>query len=151
MFEFVTWPRHTWSVFDELESLHEDVNRLFAGRGIERPVRRSRANYPLLNVWASSDGLVLDAELPGANPEDVDISVQGDELTLRGKVNTQDCPAGETTHRRERPAGEFSRTVQLPFRADAAGVKACYKNGILRLTVPRCEEEKPRKIAVQAA
>ena len=75
----------------------------------------------------------------------------GDELTLRGKVNVREPGKGETCHRRERPAGEFVRTLQLPFRADAGGVKASYKNGLLRLTVPRSEEEKPRKIAVQAA
>ena len=84
-------------------------------------------------------------------PQDVEISVVGDELTLRGKVNAQEPAAGETVLRRERPAGEFQRTLQLPFRANTGGVKATFKNGLLRIAVPRSEEEKPRKIAIEAA
>jgi HSP20 family protein len=151
MFDMVTWPRNPWSIFDDLESIQEDMNRLLSDREHGRPLRRNRPTYPLLNVWSSADGLVIDAELPGVDPKDVDISVLGDELTLRGKVNVRDPGKAETYHRRERPAGEFVRTLQLPFRASANGVKANYKNGILRLTVPRSEEEKPRKITVEAA
>jgi len=131
--------------------MQEDMNRVFSDRGYERPLRRSRPTYPLLNVWSSADGIVIDAELPGVDPKDVDVSVLGDELTLRGKVNVQESGRNETYHRRERPTGEFVRTLQLPFRANAGAVKASYRNGVLRLTVPRAEEEKPRKIAVEAA
>jgi len=150
MFNLITWPRNPWSIFDDLESIQEDMNRAFSERGYERPLRRSRPTFPLLNVWSSEDGLVIDAELPGVDPKDVDISVLGDVLTLRGKVNVQEPARGEAYHRRERPTGEFARTLQLPFRANAGGVKANYKNGVLRLTVPRSEEEKPKKIAVEA-
>lgn len=150
MFNLVTWPRDPWSIFDDLESIQEDMNRMFSDRGYDRPLRRSRATYPLLNVWSSTEGIVMDAELPGVDPKDVDVSVLGDELTLRGKINVQEPRKEETYHRRERPTGEFLRTLQLPFRADAGGIKANYKNGILRLTVPRSEEEKPKKIVVEA-
>ena len=152
MFDLATWPRNPWSIFDELESLQQDMNRALAGRsGTGRRNRRAwrSLTYPLMNVWSSSDGLVIDAELPGVDPKDVDVSVMGDELTIRGKVLTE-ADSGETYHRRERPSGEFERTLQLPFRADAGGVKAQYRNGLLRLTVPRSEEEKPRKIAIEA-
>jgi len=152
MFDLVTWPKNPWSIFDELESMQDGVNRIFSERGYDRQgVRRSRPTFPLLNVWSSADGVVIDAELPGVDAKDVEISVLGDELTLRGKVNLSDPGNGETYHRRERPAGEFARTLQLPFRADAGAVKAHYKNGVLRLTVPRSEEEKPKRIAVEAA
>ena len=156
MFELVTWPRNPWSVFDELESLQSDMNRMLAdqptnGQGHSGRAWRRRPTYPLMNVWASADGLIIDAELPGVDPKDVDISVVGDELTLTGKVNAGDALGGETYHRRERPSGEFVRTLQLPFRAAAAAVKANYKNGVLRLTVPRSEDEKPKKIAIEAA
>jgi len=149
MLDLTAWPRNPWSVFDELESLQADMDRAFGGWGRGRPWRRRKA-YPLMNVWSSQDGLVVDAELPGVDPNDVDISVLGDELTIRGKVNAGETPEGETYHRRERPSGEFARTLRLPFRADAATVKANYKNGLLRLTVPRSEEEKPRKVAIEA-
>ena len=88
--------------------------------------------------------------MPGVEPNDVEVSVVGDELTLRGKVNAQAAAEGEVVLRRERPAGEFARTLRLPFRADAAGVKAVCKNGILRISIPKSAEEKPRAIAIEA-
>jgi HSP20 family protein len=149
MMELVTWPRNPWSIFDELESLHDDATRAAHERRSEA-WRSNRRSYPLMNVWTSEDGVVIDCELPGANPEDLEISVQGDELTLKGKVNAVEPAEGDTFHRRERPRGEFTRTLELPFRANTDAVKANYKNGILRLAVPRSEEEKPRKIAIEA-
>jgi HSP20 family protein len=149
MLELVTWPRNAWSVLDELESIQAGMNRAFSDLGRTAPQRRS-AKYPLVNVWSSADGLVIDAELPGVDPKDVDVSVVGDELTIRGQTSAHEAQ-GETYYRRERPSGAFERTLQLPFQANAEAVKANYKNGVLRLTVPRREEEKPKKIAVQAA
>lgn len=156
MLELVTWPRSSWSIFDELESLQEDMNRMLAGRtpggrSLRDYGRRRRPTYPPMNIWSSADGIIIDAELPGVDPKDLDISVKGAELTLRGKVNAGDDGSGEAYHRRERPAGEFSRTLQLPFRVESGAVKAAYRNGLLRLTLPRSEEEKPRKVAIEAS
>ena len=150
MFELSIGPRNPWTIFDELESIQQNVNRLLASEEAPRFAPRARAAYPPLNVWSSADGLVLDAEMPGVDPRDVEISVVGDELSLHGKVNVQEPAAGETVLRRERPAGEFQRTLQLPFRANPGAVKATFKNGILRIAVPRSEDEKPRKIAIEA-
>ncbi len=144
-------PRNPWTIFDELESLQSDMNRILSGQESPRLARQARAAYPPLNVWSSQEGLVVDAEMPGVDPSEVEISVVGDELTLRGKVNIQDLPAGEALLRRERPSGEFVRTLQLPFRAHAGGVKATCKNGLIRISIPRSEEEKPRKIAIETA
>ena len=143
-------PRNPWTIFDELESIQSDMNRLLTGAEESREGRRVRAAYPPLNVWSSAEGLVIEAEMPGVEPGEVEIAVMGDELTLRGKVNGKELAAGEAVLRRERPAGEFARTLQLPFRADTGGVKASSKNGILRITIPRSEEEKPRKIAIES-
>ncbi len=149
MMELLTiGPRSPWALFDELESLQADMNRMLSAP--EAP-RRARAAYPPLNAWSSPDGLVIDAELPGADPADVEVSVDGDELALRGKVNAPEPAEGESVLRRERPAGEFQRTLQLPFRANAGAVKATFKNSILRIAIPRSEEEKPRKIAIESA
>ena len=153
MFDLVTWPRSPWSVFDELEALQEDVNRVFRGQARDAAGGRGRAwrrrpTYPLMNVWSSADGMVIDVELPGVDPNDVDISVVGDQLTVQGKVNVKEAAEGETYYRRERPAGEFLRTLQLPFRADTSAVKANYRKGVLRITVPRSEEEKPKRIQI---
>lgn len=151
MFEVMSIrPRSPWTIFDELETLQADMNQILAGAEASRFGRRVRAAYPPLNVWTAPEGLVLDAEMPGVDSKDVEISVIGDELTLRGKINEQEVPENETVLRRERPAGEFVRSLQLPFRANAGAVKATFKNGILRISVPRSEEEQPRKIAIEA-
>ena len=149
MLELLTLrPRNPWTIFDELESLQADMSDILPEPG--RLGARTRAVYPPLNAWSTPDGLVLEAEMPGVAAPDVEISVVGDELTLRGKVNTQELPAGEVVLRRERPSGEFTRTLQLPFRANTGAVKATSQNGILRISIPRSEEEKPRKIAIEA-
>ena len=141
-------PRHPWTIFDELESLQADMNRLLSAS--EAPGRgRGRAAYPPLNVWSSPDGLVIDAEIPGVDPREIEVGVDGDVLTLSGKVNTAEAATGEVLLRRERPSGEFERTLQLPFRANTGGVKATSRHGVLRIVVPRSEEEKPRKIAIE--
>ena len=152
MLELLTiGPRNPWTIFDELESLQSDMNRLLTDPEASRFGRRARGTYPPMNVWSAADGLVIDAEMPGVDPKDVEISVVGDEVTIHGKVNVQEPAAGEVVLRRERPAGEFQRTLQLPFRAHTGGVKATSKNGILRISIPRSEEEKPRKIAIETA
>ena len=151
MYELTMGPRNSWTIFDELESIQADMNRILSAPEAPRVGRRARAAYPPLNVWSSPDGLTIDAEMPGVDPQDVEISVVGDELSLRGKVNAQEPADGKTILRRERPAGEFERTLQLPFRADAGAVKATHKNGIRRISIPRSEEDKPRKIAIETA
>ncbi len=150
MFETTAWPRNAWSIFDELESLQASMNRVLSGQPQSTTTQR-RDRYPLMNVWSSPEGLVIDAELPGVMPADVDISVMGDTLTLSGRINTTPLKDGEQAVRRERPGGEFSRTLQLPFRAAPDGVKAAYRDGILRIRVPRSEDEKPRRIQIQDA
>jgi HSP20 family protein len=146
MFDIVTWPKDQWSIFDELESLQDDMSRVFGGG---RAWRR-RPAYPPANVWLSDDGIIVDVELPGVKADDVDISVVKDELTISGRIG-DDADEDARYYRRERPLGEFSRTLYLPFAADADGVTASYKNGVLRITVPRSEETKPKKIAINAA
>lgn len=149
MFELTTWPRSPWSIFDELESLEDSMNRALEGRQGYSGDRKYR--YPLMNVWTSPDGLVVDAEIPGVNADEIEINVVGDELALSGKINSTPKREGETLHRQERPSGKFSRTLQLPFRANTDGVRAAFKDGILRISIPRSEAEKPKRIMIEAA
>jgi HSP20 family protein len=106
-----------------------------------------------MNVWTNEEGMVVTAELPGVNPDSIDISVTGagDQLIVRGFRSTFEAPENSTYHRRERNSGEFTRTFQLPFAVDAGKVEATYKLGILIISLPRAEAEKPRKIAIKAA
>jgi HSP20 family protein len=152
MFELTAWPRSAWSIFDELESLHETMNRALAtGRTAPYGWRgRRNERYPLLNVWTAPDGLIVEADMPGVDPADVDISVMGDQLTIRGTVNPLPDKENAIVHRQERPHGEFSRSLKLPFRVESNSVSAAFQNGILRVKLPRSEEEKPRKISITA-
>lgn len=133
----------SYGMFDELARIQDDFNRLFDVR--------SGTNYPPINAWQSADDIVIEAELPGVNPDDVVISVQNNTLTLSGERRTEK-PAGDdiVTYIKERPEGGFSRSLQLPYRIESDKVTANYRNGVLRIVLPRAEDDKPRKISVSA-
>lgn len=148
MRQLTRFARDPWSIFDELAGIQDEFNRAFTGLDVDSSLNRRRVGLPPMNVWASNDGLIVDVELPGVNPVDVDIQAVGDELTVKGNLNGG---AEKAAHRCERPHGQFERTLHLPFRVNAEKVSAHYRNGILRITVPRSEEETPRKVAIEAA
>ena len=134
-----------WSVLDDLAGLQTDLNRMLGGRS----AYRGTVAHPRLNVWTSDEEIVVDALLPGAEPSNVDISVEGDQMTISGSIN-ETMPEECEVQRREVPCGAFSRSIRLPFRADTEKVRARYKNGLLRVKVPRAEEDKPKKVEVTA-
>jgi HSP20 family protein len=134
--------RYPWSVLDDLLALQNDFNRVLTGRGME---------YPPANAWQSEDALIVDLAVPGIDIQQVHIAVKGNELVVTGKRDSEPAVSDQAYLLRERPTGEFSRTMTLPFRADSEGVKAAYRNGILRITLPKSEEDKPRRIAIEAA
>ncbi len=137
--------RYPWSIFDELDSLQGDFNRALCGAGLRS------GTTPPMGVWLSDDSVVVDIELPGVDPKDVDISVEGAELNVSGKRGAEAGDKGTAYHRRERARGEFRRTVRLPFRVAAEEVKAEYRHGVLRVTLPRVAEDRRRKVEIQAA
>jgi HSP20 family protein len=107
--------------------------------------------YPALNVWTNEEGLNVTAEVPGVSPEDIDISVVGDTLTLNGTRKPEELDENARYHRQERGYGDFTRSLQLPFQVDVDKVEATFRNGVLMVAMPRLEEDKPRKIAVKSA
>jgi HSP20 family protein len=136
-----------WSPFEELRSLQREMNRLFDG--YEGGTSMSR--FPLLNVWGNPDSVVVTAELPGLETEDLDISVVNNQLTIKGE-RKGDKPAEDAVcHRCERNAGTFSRTVRLPYSVENDKVTARYANGVLTVTMPRREATKPKQIEINAA
>ena len=108
-------------------------------------------SFPAMNAWTNEDGAVITAELPGVNPEDIDISVVGETLKLTGSRQPEELAEGAKYHRRERGHGKFTRTFQLPFSVEADKVEAVFEKGILHISVPRAEAEKPKKISVKSA
>ncbi|MCC6143705.1 MAG: Hsp20/alpha crystallin family protein [Candidatus Hydrogenedentes bacterium] len=148
MIRMINGSRGPWTVLDDLVSMQDEFNRLFDQRGLGPYFGRQR--FPPVNVWQSDDTVVVEAELPGIDPNEVNISVADGEVTLSGK-RVSELGTADTVHQKERPEGEFARTVQLPFRVDAAQVQATYKLGVLRITLPRAEADKPKRIVVKAA
>jgi len=132
----------------EMSRLQNQMNRLFEGYNT---ARRPAASYPAMNVWANQDGLLVTTEVPGVNPEDIDVSVVGDTLTLSGERRPDEMTENGRYHRQERGYGRFVRTLQLPFPVKVDGIEAAFRSGVLSISLPRAEEDKPRKITVKTA
>ncbi len=138
------WP--STSFWRDMSRLQRDLGHLLGGTSA--PITSS---FPAMNLYAGDEGVILTAELPGVEPDDLDITVLGETLTLSGSRNIEEAEEDITYHRRERNYGNFTRTVELPFTVDGDHVDAKFKNGVLHVMLPRVEEEKPRKISISAA
>ncbi|MBI2825778.1 MAG: Hsp20/alpha crystallin family protein [Planctomycetia bacterium] len=137
-----------------VNQLRTEMDRLvgdFFG-GVSTAMPRTFASiraFPAVNVWEKGNELFAEAELAGLKTEDVDISVTGNELTIRGR--RPEAAADEALfHRRERGAGEFSRTLRLPYEVDGQHVEATLRDGVLSIRLPKAASARPRKIHVAA-
>ena len=101
-------------------------------------------------MWVNGDNAVVTTEIPGVDRNAIDISVSGNTLTLRGSRPASDIKEGESYHRHELRHGNFSKTIELPFNIDADKVHAVYKKGILNISLPRVESDKPKKIEIKS-
>ncbi len=133
--------------------IHDEMDRMLKGVFGRTPDWLTPGAFrpqPAVNVWQDDEAVVVEAELPGLKSEQLEISVAGDELSL--KVQRPDLEAeGVTYHRRERPTGTFTRTVPLPAEVDADRVQAELRDGVLRITLPKVPAAKPRRIEVAIA
>jgi HSP20 family protein len=106
------------------------------------------AVYPPLNLYDAGDHYILSAQLPGVVPGDIELTITGETLTMRGERKRPDGVRDDSYRRQERPMGRWSRTVTLPDRVDSALVSASFANGILTVSLPKAEGAKPRHIAI---
>jgi HSP20 family protein len=132
------WP----DLFREMRRTQDEMNRLFGGLRLA-----VRPEFPPINVRAGPEGALVTAEVPGVSPEQIEVTVHQDTVTLRGKRDL-DIPEGASEHRRERAQGEFQRTIILPFRVDADKVAAHFDRGVVTLELPRPAADKPRQVKV---
>jgi HSP20 family protein len=137
------WQWDPWSEFGEFERA---MNRVFGD------LYPTHSEHPPVNIWTGKDDIVLTAELPGIQSGDLDIAVHENTLTLRyaPQEQTQEQKESQTYHRRECVHAAFSRSLRLPFEADGDKADARLENGILKLTLPRSEASKPKKVQVKA-
>lgn len=141
-----------WEPFRDLMSLREAMDRLF-----EESFVRPREGWPVpfgvetlaVDMYETPEEVVVTAGLPGVDPEDVDVSVIGDTMTIKGGCKAEQEVAQENYIRRERRYGSFSRTLRLPTAVVASKATADFSKGVLTLRLPKVEEVKPKRIEIK--
>lgn len=129
--------------FSELNRLHRQMSRVFDGAA-------RATEFPPLNVWGNAEEVRMAAELPGVDPDKIELTVTGNTLTLEGERPAEKFGEKDEVYRRERPVGRFVRTIRLPFEVDNDQIAARYEQGVLKVSLPRHESTKPRRITVQS-
>ena len=136
----------------EINKLRRDMDRLFARiwddfgmPQFQRPPR----DIPFIDLSETEDDLILKAEIPGLNPEDLDVSITDDILTIKGEMKIEFVKERENYHRMERRYESFSRSIQLPCRIMIEDVEATYREGIVTIIMPKCKPEMSQKIKIK--
>lgn len=132
MYRYTPFDVSPWRVLDEMMDVDRRLNRV-----LQAAADRVSGRYPKVNIYAGEEGIVVDAELPGIDPAAVEVSVDSQVLTLKGKRPGE----GNDT----RP---FERRFELPFAVAEDGLSAKFSRGVLRVTLPKAAEAKPRRIAI---
>jgi HSP20 family protein len=136
-------------LYREMNRLQDEMGRFFgrAGRGVASAFG---SLVPPVNVWEDADHVYAEVDLPGVDAAKLELSVvEGNQLTIQGERPVVEL-GNSVWHRQERPAGTFTRVVTLPTLVDANRVEASYEAGVLRVTLPKAEAAKPRKITVKS-
>jgi len=135
-----------WDPFREMTQVQDQFNRLVDQvRG-----GRQESWLPAVDVFDTKDAVVLKAELAGMDPDDIEIEVEDNVLTIKGERTLEDKVDEERYYRVERRFGSFQRSLALPQGVKADDIQAGYEDGILTVRVPKAEEEKPQRIEIKA-
>jgi len=141
-----------WDPFREMSSLQERMNRLFSDFRLRTPLGEEEitqgAWVPPVDIYETSDSIVLEAELPGLTKDNIVVEVKNNTLTLKGDKKFEREVKEENYHRVERSYGSFQRAFTLPSTVQQDRVKAKFRDGILEITIPKAEEAKPKQIKV---
>lgn len=139
-----------WRPWREFDSLRREMDRLWDRFGTERPLEWVGGEWtPSLDVSETKDKVVVKAEAPGIDPKEMEISMSGGVLTLKGEKKKEREEKEENYHLVERSYGSFSRSVRLPAEVQEDKVKASYKDGVLTITLPKTERAKDRAIKIE--
>ena len=139
-----------WEPFKDFMTLRQAMDRLFE-ESVVRPIPmwgdgQSRRHLPL-DVWETPDAIVVRASVPGAKPDEVEITIEGGTVTIRGEIRV---PQDEGTFLlQEQRYGPFARSIELNMPVQADKADASFKDGLLTLTIPKAEEVKPKVIKVK--
>lgn len=137
-------------LFKEMDSFRRDLNQLFTNFDDRSSFPHLRGGWPAANMKETEHGLELELLVPGMDPKDIGIDVKQGLLTVSGE-RTREAGEKNTWHRRERSYGKFSRSFKLPAEIDSAKVEASFRDGILKVRLPKAEAAKPRRIEIATA
>ncbi len=147
-------------IFEEMEKMRRDIDRILSEERLPTwtspfskmsflPGRAARA-YPLMNISEDDDNIYLDALAPGIEPDTLNVSVAGDQVIISGDKAPLPMDAKpESIHRSERSAGQFARSLSLAVSVESDNVEANYRDGVLKIVLPKSEEAKPKKVQVR--
>jgi len=154
----MTWELTTWTPFKELtpfrdfERMRRDMDRLW-GSFFEGSLKKGTDGeaqwLPSLDISETSNDLVVKTELPGMDPKDIDISLNDGMLTIKGERKQEKEEKEENYHLIERSYGSFCRSVKLPKEVKHDKVKASFRNGVLKIVLPKSEESKKKEVKVK--
>lgn len=140
-----------WDPFRDMVSLREKMNRMFddvfSGQGEDKEMAPS-SWAPSVDIYETENELVLTAEVPGIVAKDIEIKIEDNTLSLRGERKFQKETKEENYHRIERSYGSFFRAFTLPHSVDAENIRAEHENGVLKVTMPKRQERKPRTVKI---
>lgn len=140
------WQRR-WDPFREIQ---REMGRLFEQLEPLQTWRVAR-QFPPINLVDAGNHYVLTAPVPGIAPEELDLSITGDTLTIRGERKRPDGVSDESYRRQERFFGRWSRSITVPDQVDGSQVSASYAQGVLTVSLPKAESARPRQITVASA
>ncbi len=141
-----------WDPFDDLASLRESMDKLFEEFFSWRPSRGAPVAWqPAVEAFETDHDVVVRAELPGIDPDQVEITVTEGALTIKGEAKGEQESKGRNYYRRELRYGAFVRSLTLPSGVQGDQAKAAYKNGILEIRVPKSEHVKSKTVKVEVA
>ena len=138
-----------WEPFSDLVSLRDDMDQLFETFFGQHLEDREGFWTPILDIEESNGNIVVKAEIPGMEKDEIKVSVRNNMLSISGERKQESETKDKTFHRIERSYGKFSRTITLPSEVDANKIKAAYKDGVLNITLPKPESMKPKQIEVE--
>lgn len=147
----ITRWRPTQTVFPQVWDIQNEINRVFDnlwGRSTEESELRGMWS-PAVDISETKDEIIVSADLPGLQKDEIKVDVENNVLTFSGERRQEEKTEGSNVHRLERSYGYFSRSFTLPATVRSDAIKAAYKDGVLRLKLPKVEEAKPRQIAVE--
>jgi HSP20 family protein len=135
--------------FSPMERLQREMNRAFSDF-FGKPSPMHAPVFPPVNLSEDEENFYLRSELPGVKPEDLDISEEGETVTLRGERKLAKAGENVSYHRRERESGRFRRTISLSARIDPERVNALFIGGVLKITLPKAKETLPTQIKIKS-